>query len=81
MSKHTIDELQDMIVGDACRRSRTKPPMDIDRALAMKDVARVIVNSAKVESRTHADLRRRRKRIHPGTGPSIASCRCSPAPP
>ena len=49
MSKHTIDDLRDMMF-DTLRALKNKEnPMDIDRALAMKEVAQVVVNSAKVE--------------------------------
>lgn len=49
MSKHTIDDLRDMMFETLQALKDKKAPMDIDRALAMKEVAQVIVNSAKVE--------------------------------
>ena len=49
MSKHTIDDLRDMMFETLQALKDKEKPMDIDRALAMKEVAQVIVNSAKVE--------------------------------
>lgn len=49
MSKHTIDDLRDMMFETLQALKDKEKPMDIERALAMKEVAQVIVNSAKVE--------------------------------
>lgn len=49
MSKHTIDDLRDMMFQTLHALKDKEQPMEIDRALAMKEVAQVIVNSAKVE--------------------------------
>lgn len=49
MSKHTIDNLRDMLFETLQALKDKENPMEIDRALAMKDVAQVIVNSVKVE--------------------------------
>lgn len=49
MSKHTIDDLRDMMFETLQALKDKEKPMEIDRALATKDVAQVIVNSAKVE--------------------------------
>ena len=49
MSKHTIDDLRDMMFETLQALKDKEKPMEIERALAMKEVAQVIVNSAKVE--------------------------------
>lgn len=49
MSKHTIDDLRDMMFETLQALKDKDKPMEIERALAMKEVAQVIVNSAKVE--------------------------------
>ena len=49
MSKHTIDDLRDMMFETLQALKDKEKPMEIDRALAMKEVAQMIVNSAKVE--------------------------------
>ena len=49
MSKHTIDDLRDMMFQTLQALKDNEQPMEIERALAMKEVAQVIVNSAKVE--------------------------------
>jgi hypothetical protein len=49
MNNQTISDLRDAMF-DTLRQLRDpKSPMDIDRANAIKDVAQVIINSAKVE--------------------------------
>lgn len=47
--KHTIDDLRDTLFETLQAVKDKKNPMDIDRALAVKEIAQVIVNSAKVE--------------------------------
>lgn len=49
MKKHTIDDLRAMMFDTLQALKDKEAPMDIDRAIAMKEVAQVIVNSAKVE--------------------------------
>lgn len=49
MRKHTIDDLRDMMFETLQALKDKDKPMEIERALAMKEVAQVIVNSAKVE--------------------------------
>lgn len=49
MSKHTIDDLRDMMFQTLQALKDKEQPMEIERALAMNEVAQVIVNSAKVE--------------------------------
>lgn len=49
MSKHTIDDLRAMMFDTLQALKDKENPMEIERALAMKEVAQVIVNSAKVE--------------------------------
>lgn len=49
MSKHTIDDLRNTLFETLQALKDKDQPMEIDRALAIKDVAQVIVNSAKVE--------------------------------
>lgn len=49
MSKHTIDDLRAMMFDTLQALKDKENPMEIDRAMAMKEVAQVIVNSAKVE--------------------------------
>lgn len=49
MSKHTLDDLRSILF-DTLKDLRSKDkPMEIDRALAVKEVAQVIVNTAKAE--------------------------------
>jgi hypothetical protein len=49
MSKHTIDDLRATLFETLQALKDKEQPMEIERALAMKEVAQVIVNSAKVE--------------------------------
>ena len=49
MSKHTVDDLRDTLFDTLQALKNKEAPMEIDRALAIKEVAQVIVNSAKVE--------------------------------
>jgi adenosyl cobinamide kinase/adenosyl cobinamide phosphate guanylyltransferase len=49
MSKHTLDDLRNMMFETLQALKDKKNPMEIERAMAMKEVAQVIINSAKVE--------------------------------
>lgn len=49
MSTHTIADLRSMRVDTLEALKNKEEPLEIERALAIKDVAQVIVNSAKVE--------------------------------
>ncbi len=47
--KNTIEDLRNVLFDTLHALKSKTEPMDIDRALAMKEVAQVIVNSAKIE--------------------------------
>lgn len=49
MAKNKIDDLRNHLFETLEALKDTEKPMDIDRAKAIADVARVIVDSAKVE--------------------------------
>lgn len=49
MSKQTIDDLRGMMFETLQALKDKENPMEIERAIAIKEVAQVIVNSAKVE--------------------------------
>ena len=46
---NTINDLRNVLFDTLEALKNKEQPMDIDRALAMKEVAQVIVNSAKIE--------------------------------
>jgi hypothetical protein len=69
MSKHTIDDLRNTLFETLQALKDKDQPMEIDRALAIKDVAQVIVNSAKVEV----------EHLRIAAAPAAGSSRCSPS--
>lgn len=46
---NTIEDLRNVLFDTLNALKNKEEPMDIDRAMAMKEVAQVIVNSAKIE--------------------------------